>query len=521
LTALEAALSQNPHLTSLPSPKPSIIPPADLDLTTGTAEIFRLPEVRDAITGDFIILPCDLVCELNGSSLLETWMAIHGGLGGATGGNSSFYGKKMSLDGEQSGRRGGLGVWYQTKDGEGGVGVKHEETDFLATTELEASTVPPHAKSLRPSVRNVVMSMPTAVLKDVVEEKQSLHVRYALLRKFGKVRTLATHRDAHLYFFPYWVKDFIQKNEDFESLGEDVLSWWAKAGWQDGLAEKLAIDEVLDSGRYKKITQDADFTDDIDIASLSSTYSKKTPILTKPTSEKESFPSFASRVRSHSKGSENSSPTNEVAQEAKSPTVIPRLLSYIHSSLPAQPLIRRTDTVPLLLSVSLRLARQASIEESSASSQSASPFAHIAKVAESSPVPTRSTVTRADTIIDANAIISEKTAIKECVIGTGCVIQSGARLTRCLLMEGAVVEEKAVLTGCVIGRRAVISKEAELRDCTVQEGYVVPKGAVGKGEIFAGFDERALSDESERDDDDDDGEDGQGSDDAIDDDNDF
>lgn len=426
---------------------------------------------------------------------------MHGGLGGATGGNTSFYGKKMGVDGEQSGRRGGLGVWYQTKDGEEGVGVKHEETDFLATTELEASMVPPHAKSLRPLVRNVVMSMPTAILKDIVEEKQSLQVRYALLRKFGKVKMLTSHRDAHLYFFPYWVKDFIEKNEKFESVGEDVLSWWAKAGWQDGLAEKLALNQVLDSGRAKFTSQDGDYTDDIDIASLSSTHSKKNPILSQARVEPALFPAFASRDHSHSKGSESSSPTDETAVQPPSLSVVPPLLSYIYPSLPTQPMIRRTDTVPLLLSVSLRLARQLSLEESSSSSVPPSAFAHAIKVPESSPVPTRSTVTRADTLIDANVTIHEKTAIKECVIGTGCIIQSGARLTRCLLMEGAVVEEKAVLTGCVIGRRARVSKEAELRDCSVQEGFVVPEGTVGKAEVFAGFDEGALVDEFDSDDD--------------------
>src|SRR5271167_2314798 len=83
-SALSAALNTNPHLTSLPSPKPNLLAPERLDQTTGTAEIFRLPQVRAAITGDFIVLPCDLVCELGGESLLETWMIKQAGLGGAT-----------------------------------------------------------------------------------------------------------------------------------------------------------------------------------------------------------------------------------------------------------------------------------------------------------------------------------------------------------------------------------------------------------------------------------------------------
>jgi len=434
-------------------------------------------------------------------------MVMQGGFGGATGGNNSSYGKKMGLRGEGSGRRGGLSVWYQTKDGELGVGVKNEETDFLATTELAAPTVPPHAKSLRPFLGNVVMSMPTANLKDVIEEKKSLQIRYALLRKFGKVRTLMSHRDAHLYFFPYWVKEFIEKNEEFESVGEDVLSWWAKAGWQDGLAKKLALNEVLDNGRGEKTEQDDDSSEDIDIPSLSSTYAKRRPRLASTRKV------FARRVRSQSKGSESS------VDQPDLPVVVPPLLGYIHSSLSSQPLIRRTDTVPLLLSVSLRLARQFSQEEASASGSSPYPFSHAAKVANSSPVPHRSTVTRFDTLIDANVTLHEKISIKESVIGTGCVIQSGARLTRCLLMDGAVVEEKAVLTGCVIGRRARIGREAELRDCSVQEGFVVPAKAASKGEIFAGFDEGAAMDDEG--DDDDEEEATNGNEDMIDGDDDF
>ena len=73
--ALVAALSQDPDLTSLPHQKADIVAPRELTHTTGTAEIFRSREIQSKITGDFIIVPCDLFCELDGELLIESWLA--------------------------------------------------------------------------------------------------------------------------------------------------------------------------------------------------------------------------------------------------------------------------------------------------------------------------------------------------------------------------------------------------------------------------------------------------------------
>ena len=498
--ALEAALSQNPHLTSLPSPKPTLLSPADLDLTTGTAELMRLPEVQSAITGDFIVLPCDLVCELHGTQLLESWMITQGGLGGATGGEN-VYGNKMGLGGELSGRRGGLGVWYQTKDAaSGGVGVKGEETDLLATTYLPAPAVQPHKGSLVPDIHNVVMTMPTAILKDIIEEDKVMKLRHALLRKHGRVRMLSTYRDAHIYFLPYWVKEFIKRNEAFESIGEDVLGWWAKAGWQEGLAAKLQVDKILQKRRRKSVTTvEEDTQDQPDVAALSTTSRRRPQNTSAVMNTNETSHPFASRVSVRSATKATHSPSTApisippfLAFVQPSPTAVDSSVLPASVSQPAMPLIRRVDTTALLLSVSLRLARLASTEESHTSSTPPSPLAHIVKVADSSPVPQRATVTRSDCLIDANCTINEKTAIKECVIGVNCSIGAGARLTRCLLMEGAVIEEKAVLSGTVVGRRAKVGRECELKDCFVEEGFVVPAETMAKAEVFAGFDEDGM-----------------------------
>lgn len=329
--ALEAALAQNPYLTQPTLPTPEIISPEDLTLTTGTAELFRFPEVQKAIKGDFIVLPCDIVCELHGLSLLETWMTLQAGLGGA-----------RSIDGvlsaEQSGRRGGLGVWYQTKDTvEGGVGVKKEETDFIATTAIAQPAVPSPSGSLIPLVRDLKISMPTAVLKDKMEEEKSLRIRHALLRKSGNVKMMTTYRDAHIYFFPHWVKDLMAENETFDNVSEDVVGWWAKSTWQDGLAEKLQMREALASKKKKKINtqlnghlDDAD--DEIDLAGLSSTgvLRPAQPQPTNTTSSRNSPSPYASRVRILSPTS--SSPSPSPHPHPPPITTIPSILSYLHPS---------------------------------------------------------------------------------------------------------------------------------------------------------------------------------------------
>ena len=68
---IAAALAQNPYLTSLPSPTPDLLAPADLEHTTPTAELLRLPEIQAVIESDFLLLPCDLVCDISGDTFLS------------------------------------------------------------------------------------------------------------------------------------------------------------------------------------------------------------------------------------------------------------------------------------------------------------------------------------------------------------------------------------------------------------------------------------------------------------------
>ncbi|KAF2652937.1 hypothetical protein K491DRAFT_603859 [Lophiostoma macrostomum CBS 122681] len=479
LSSIEAAMSQNPHLTSLPAPKPDIVAPKDLTHASGTGELFRLPEVQDVIREDFIVLPCDIVCELDGTSLMDAWMIEQAGFGAATGGRNELGNVSMGIGGEKQGRRGGLGVWYQTK-GEGSI--KGEETDFIATTKLPPPVVPPPADSLRCNISNLVYTAPTDTLNDITEENKCLPIRHSLIQQHARVRMLTTYRDAHIYVFPYWVLEMIKQNHKFESISEDVLGWWAKAGWQDGLGDKLGLREIYHPTQNSNGDLEGSqlLEEEIDIAQYSSTSRSRPDTSVTSTA-------LASRVQN------SNIPQAVQSLTSKPKLVVPPMLAYVQPSDPDAPLIRRVDTAHLLLSVSLRLAKLPSVEETG--KDAASPFAHHAKIAHKESIPKRCRVEAENSLLAENVIVEEKCNIKESVVGANCKIGEGVRLLRCLLMEGVEVGSYAQLTDCILGRRCKIEggspKEDDrtiLTKCEVQDGQVVEWGTEAKNEKIMRFD---------------------------------
>ncbi|KAI1004906.1 hypothetical protein K3495_g3310 [Podosphaera aphanis] len=432
--AITVALNTNPHLTSLPLPKPTILAPEALDQNTGTAAILRLPEVRELIRGDFIILPCDLVCELDGESLLESWMMRDtASLRGNVSKGEGFIGSQMR-------RKGGLGVWYETK---GETIVKGEETDFIATSPLQVGSVPSAKSSLQKHISKLVYSVPTDTLKDLVEVKKSFSIRHGLIRAHPQLRMLSSHRDAHIYIFPLWIMDLINRNERMDSIGEDVIGWWAKAGWQEGLGEKLGLEEIFPKSEPSTREEFLE-NNNINPLSLSTTWTSELRTTALP--------------------------------EPKSRLDVPPILAYLHP--PKGKLIRRVDTAPLLLSVCLQLAKLESIEE--VGKKASSPFAHQKKVAHPDGIAPRTTVMRPDCLIAENVAVEEKSSIKECIIGANCQIKTGAKLLRCLLMDGVVVGKGCKLTGCILGKRCEIGADSTLQDCEVQENLFVEAGTEDK-----------------------------------------
>lgn len=88
-----------------------------LDDNLGTADVLRVAHRNGWITSDFVVLPCDLVTDIEPEEVMRIWMVDQAGFDGDMGNR----GRRSSMAGEDDGgRRGGLGVWYETK-GEGAV----------------------------------------------------------------------------------------------------------------------------------------------------------------------------------------------------------------------------------------------------------------------------------------------------------------------------------------------------------------------------------------------------------------
>ena len=337
--AMNSAFSINPSLTSLPLPKPDIVSPKDLDFNTGTAKILCLAEVRDLVKLDFVVLPCDLVCELGGDKLLQAWMIKAASL-------AHLVGHGGFADGHGTRHSGGLGVWYNTKTA---VPVKGEETDFIATAPLPPSQPDALKGPVLSNLSRLVYSMPTDSLNDLMEEKKSLPIRHGLLRAHPRLRMYTAHRDAHIYIFPRWIMDFINVNQRLDSIGEDVVGWWAKAGWQAGLADKLHITSLC-STRNPDDDQDS-IPDSVSSHASCAEHSAAGPSDEAPAGP-EPFGQGDGRRQNDSGHSWHA-------------TDVPPILAYLHSSegQANAPILRRVDNAQLLLATSLQLAKLESVEE--------------------------------------------------------------------------------------------------------------------------------------------------------------
>jgi translation initiation factor eIF-2B subunit gamma len=493
--ALEAAMSQNPHLTSLPLPRPTIVCPENLTSTSGTGDIFRQPEVKQVVQEDFIVLPCDLISELDGAALVQEWMVQQAGFGGATGGidKDTNQLQPLAVGGEKIGRRGAMGLWYDTK---GEHAIKKEQTDFIMTVPAMKPVTPLPQSLLRHNISRLVTALPTDSLNDVVEAKKRLEIRHRLVREFGHVSMRTSVRDAHVYLFPFWALEFMQ-NDKFDSIGEDVLGWWAKASWQSGLAEKLGLGAILGAendqsaddanGNFDDALEQME-GDEINVADYSSTIG-----LPNRNGKKRTV-AMATRVKDSLKLTED--------------LHVPPILAYVHPSTQSGLIVKRVDTAASLLEMSLKIARLPATSTLEKGVQP-SPLAHPRKIAHPDTIP-RMTRIEADTCLLAeNVTVGEKCNIKETIIGAGCSIGTGVRLTKCLLMEGVVIGDNVGLTGCILGKRCRLDggprqsdDKTELENCEVQGGFVVSWGTEAKGEkfmLFEGLDDTMKMDESDMD----------------------
>jgi translation initiation factor eIF-2B subunit gamma len=350
-------------------------------------------------------------------------------------------------------------------------------------------------------------------LWDQCEEDKSWKIRQSLLRKHGAIKCLTRYRDSHIYIFPYWVKDFARMNEDFESVSEDLVGTWAKAEWRKPSyrarfgARKLFSPKVS-AERDAVPSHERPIEEEIDLLSLSSTQiTAQSPDDSSTQEAAVRTARLASRVHADPEDSVLSPDNGSQAGEEAGPVpLVPPILSYILPSAPEAPLVRRVDTTPMLLSVSLSLAKLPSVEESVAAKTPVSPFSHSSKVHATTTVAPRVTISRSDTLIDSNSTIATQCVIKSSVIGASVAVGTGTRITGCVIMDGATIGDKCVLTNTVVGKKAKIGNKSSLVGCEVQDGNVVADATEGKNEKYL---VGGLEDEMEGDDamgfDDDDG----------------
>lgn len=455
----------------------------------GTAELLRQKEVQSQIKTDFLLLPCDLVCEIPGESLLEAWMVSRSTIREVRNAHGT-----ASAHGNQ-GDRGGVCVFYPTEG---------EATDFVATSPLEQDEAPAVSHkvdgplALRYGLSKLVMSAPLSTIKEKIEaDKGSFLVRHSLVETNPRVKFLTSYRDAHLYVFPYWVKELLAQEEKFDSISEDLVGYWAKAGWQKGLGEKLGINKILHQENGKLDSSKLDETASLDGESLEDEINLQDMSTTKVGT---------------------STPLDNQSPE------VPPILAHIQKG--TSPFVRRVDSSAVLLSASLRLAKLESIEDAG---RQHSPYAHNQKVAHPEGVAQRCTVTASDCLLDQyvslihhlynpttntlirNVTVEQFAVIKETVIGANARIASGARLTRCVVMDGAVIGPRSTLTGCIVGRNARVGRECQLAHCEVQDGLLVEDETEAKNEKFMAFEglDQGGEDEDDQDGDYDDEEDDQ------------
>lgn len=320
-------------------------------MTTGTAELLRLPEVQACIRSNFLLLSCDLLCDIPGEHLLEAWLVSQGELGPAS--------------------QGGLSVFYPAK----GIKdeVKKEPTDFMAITSLEQDEVPAVS---RYKLSKLVLSMPMDTLKEQIEEDKTFLLRHTLVEKHASVKMLTSYRDAHLYILPKWVQSLAQYQERFESVSEDLIGYWAKAEWQRGLSEKLGINKILggqNENQEDHGSNDGDLLEEeIDLRGMTTT---------------------------HAQGSEARS-TNPTPNDQSS-VEVPSILAYMTKS--SEQLVRRVDSSALVLAMSLRLAKLESVEE--VGRAAASPFSHASKIATPEGIASKSIVTKGDCLLGSNVTV--------------------------------------------------------------------------------------------------------------------
>lgn len=378
-----------------------------------TTDLLRLPEVQAYIQSNFLLLPCDLVCDI-GESLLEHWV---------------LSGTRRTLD-----CQGGLCLYYKAD-----VSVKDEILDLVAVASPKRTDI---SSTSNHELSKLVISMGMDTIKSKMEKEKSFSFGRSFTEKHDNFRLLTGYRDAHLYFFPYWVKDLIRRQERLDSVKEDLIGFWAKSQWQQGLGEKLGIEACL---------RQLDESQEVYCQDVST--------------------STHGISQNHLRG----------PGPIQHPMKIPPLLAYLQTE--SAQLTRRVDNPALLLSTSLYLAKIDSKQDIIFPAQPAS-FSHDQKISYPRGISEWCSISKADCLLASEVVVEKNCVIKETCIGPNSKICSGSQLTLCVILDNVAIGECCVLSGCIVGGRSLVGRRSVLEDCQIQEGYTVPEETDAKNEIL-------------------------------------
>ncbi|KAL1931833.1 hypothetical protein VTP01DRAFT_8889 [Rhizomucor pusillus] len=157
----------------------------------GTADALR--SIKDRIDRDFIVVPCDLVTDMNPREFLDAHRVTDPTV------SALMYAPSTT---EATGKEDGLLPY---------IGI---------------------------DPTNSALVYKTSRLED-----EDFSMRMSLLKKFPRVRVCTDLQDAHLYIFNRWVLDLVADKEKISSISEDLIPMLVKCQYQKKMVEQENVSE--------------------------------------------------------------------------------------------------------------------------------------------------------------------------------------------------------------------------------------------------------------------------------------
>ncbi|CAO3615490.1 unnamed protein product [Cunninghamella blakesleeana] len=197
-----------------------------------TAEALR--SVKNKIDRDFIVIPCDLITDLNPRDLLDQHRVSEATM---------------------------TALFYEPSNLEGGS--KDDELSPYVGIEPK---------------RNAL------VYKANRSDDEDFSIRMSLLTKFPRVRIHTDLQDAHLYIFKRWVIDMLEEKENIASISDDLIPMLVKCQYQKKMLEKENVNQY--ASKYQHLLETA-----LSLSTTSSDYIDENVFMSDPI-----HPSFKSPV---------------------------------------------------------------------------------------------------------------------------------------------------------------------------------------------------------------------------------